>query len=861
MLHTLLLKRELPTLKAQESSNGHIRARRHHSNLDGWEPDDDPIDEHLKHSSSCGWAVAGFTERAIEKGDDKVEDPLSQSMIDARQMTFGTIWPHENKRGWLCRIQKMAEAGWHYAPTMESDDFVRCSEEHQRRSPDCMIFSSVIAVKPKGSSGKKGRASKASRLSTQSAFSVASEGASIANTEVKEDESMVSTTVTAMSGKGRGGRKGTKAKKPANSGKTTRPKVEEPALASSYIEPEDDDFSVKIDQSPEPIPRGKKRSSNHMTLAEDTDTSVIEADNPEPPSKRRATRTRRSVAISRQTTSAEEPKADGDLPMADVEEEIDSSAPTTKKGIKGRKKKASSVKRRTSTMSTASKASLRAGVPDDNAIDAALELDLERPLTDKEGDVEPVATEQPKGRRLTRTKPGSKNKTASVAPTRKGTRASTMVADEPVRPDQDHNEPTMFQTQVIDEPSREPSNMDHERAGAPILPEKGAKGSTARKPSGKPKARVVEEDDVQMHIPLEEVTHTQGTNQITRNQIRDQEISQQSPIRITKASTIITTQDEIPVEPDLESSMLDLPTVVDESGHETDASIATKGGGKRPRRKKPVAVKKGKKSKGIPPTSQNIEGITQPPEDQVAVDIKAGPVDEAQEKDQAAVDTETMDAEEKAASSHEEIAKPKKQSRAAKTASKPPKGKKRTTKSKSVPKEPTPVPSPANQPAPPQAPPAQLTPVASPQSSDIENHPPSSRPSQLRPPLATQSLSKSETARIPLAVITPSRSPSKNTFSKLQSSIPWTAVDLEQIFQGTPKAGKENDPFALGPDAAKGVLTSPENKMTVEQWIQFNAQRGEEKLRVECERLVGTFEGEGMRALKTLEGIACVSSK
>ena len=728
------------------------------------------------------------------------------------------------------------------------------SEEHQRRSPDCMIFKSVIAVKPKVSSGKKGRASKASRLSTQSAFSVASEGASIANTEVKEDESMVSTTVTAMSGKGRGGRKGTKAKKLSKSGKTTRSKVEEPTLASSYIEPEDDDFSVKIDQSPEPIPRGKKRSSNHMILAEDTDTNVIEADNPEPPSKRRATRTRKSVAISRQTTSAKEPKDDMDLPMADVEEEIDSSAPTIKKGIKGRKKRASSVKRRTSTMSTASKASLRAGVPDDNAIDAALELDLERPLTDEEGDVEPVATEQPKGRRLTRTKPGSKNKTASVAPTRKGTRASTMLADEPVRPDQDHNEPTMFQTQVIDEPSREPSSTDHERAGAPILPEKGAKGSTARKPPGKPKARVVEEDDVQMHIPLEEVTHTEGTNQITRNQFQDQEISQQSPIRITKASTIITAQDELPVEPDLESSMFDLPTVVDESGHETDASIATKGGGKRTRRKKPVAVKKGKKSKGIPPTSRNIEGITQPREDQVAVDIKAGPVDEAQEKDQVAVDTETMDAEEKAASSHEEIAKPKKQPRAAKTASKPPKGKKRTTKS-------TPVPSPANQPASPQAPPARPTPVASPQSSDIENHPPSSRPSQLRPPLATQSLPKSETARIPLAVITPSRSPSKNTFSKLQSSIPWTAVDLEQIFQGTPNGGKENDPFALGLDAAKGVLTSPENRMTVEQWIQFNAQRGEEKLRVECERLVGTFEDEGMRALKTLEGIACVSSK
>ena len=111
--------------------------------------------------------------------------------------------------------------------------------------------------------------------------------------------------------------------------------------------------------------------------------------------------------------------------------------------------------------------------------------------------------------------------------------------------------------------------------------------------------------------------------------------------------------------------------------------------------------------------------------------------------------------------------------------------------------------------------------------------------------------------RVTPAMITPTRSQAKNTFSKLQTTIPWTAIDLEQIFQGTPGLGKENDPFAFGLEAAKGSLTSPEKKMTVEQWIQFNAQRGEEKLRTECERLVGKFEGEGMRALKTLEGIQC----
>lgn len=82
---------------------------------------------------------------------------------------------------------------------------------------------------------------------------------------------------------------------------------------------------------------------------------------------------------------------------------------------------------------------------------------------------------------------------------------------------------------------------------------------------------------------------------------------------------------------------------------------------------------------------------------------------------------------------------------------------------------------------------------------------------------------------------------------------------MEQIFQGTPTADKENNPFVFGQRTAesRSALTSPEKKLSVEQWIQLNAQRGEEKLRNECERLVGRFEGEGMRALKALEGIIC----
>ena len=57
------------------------------------------------------------------------------------------------------------------------------------------------------------------------------------------------------------------------------------------------------------------------------------------------------------------------------------------------------------------------------------------------------------------------------------------------------------------------------------------------------------------------------------------------------------------------------------------------------------------------------------------------------------------------------------------------------------------------------------------------------------------------------------------------------------------------------------LLSSPERKMSVQEWILCNARSGEERLRRECEMLVGRFEGEGVRALKALEGIVCAGEE
>lgn len=48
-------------------------------------------------------------------------------------------------------------------------------------------------------------------------------------------------------------------------------------------------------------------------------------------------------------------------------------------------------------------------------------------------------------------------------------------------------------------------------------------------------------------------------------------------------------------------------------------------------------------------------------------------------------------------------------------------------------------------------------------------------------------------------------------------------------------------------------LTSPEKRMTIEEFVLHNAKRGEDKLRKECERQIAAFEAEGRRALAALD--------
>jgi len=138
--------------------------------------------------------------------------------------------------------------------------------------------------------------------------------------------------------------------------------------------------------------------------------------------------------------------------------------------------------------------------------------------------------------------------------------------------------------------------------------------------------------------------------------------------------------------------------------------------------------------------------------------------------------------------------------------------------------------------------------ASSTQSSDTENKPPTTRRSR---PITNLSPLK-----MPLGSITPMVSPSKRNIISggLTTSYPWKEVDLHSILLASPT---KNSPVKTGlrvEDVLRN-LTSPEKEMSVEEWIMSNAQKAEEKLRQECERMIGLFESEGVRALRSLEGL------
>jgi hypothetical protein len=118
---------------------------------------------------------------------------------------------------------------------------------------------------------------------------------------------------------------------------------------------------------------------------------------------------------------------------------------------------------------------------------------------------------------------------------------------------------------------------------------------------------------------------------------------------------------------------------------------------------------------------------------------------------------------------------------------------------------------------------------------------------------------------------TPPQPQTPEAASTPKSSRNWEPINVDDFFEKRDVFGivsnvivdsgldKENmdidmkDTPELVTQAVKAGLTSPEKKMSVEEWVLYNAKRGEEKLRLECERQIAAFEGEGRRALAAVD--------
>ncbi|KAI1208428.1 uncharacterized protein F4807DRAFT_152028 [Annulohypoxylon truncatum] len=729
----------------------------------GWESSDSPLEEHLRLSPHCGWAIVAAIDAGL--GDYAVDDPTGTEMTEARKATFAGRWPHDGKRGWKCKTKQLVDAGWKYTPTVDSDDMVSCTycslaldgwepkddpyEEHYRRSPGCQFFKLLTQYK-KGLAKKKGRgkgarASQSSRLSAQSvASTAASDMASLLENPVDHEESVMTTTSVMT----QGGTKRSRAKKgTAVKGKKTRAKKEAP------VEVLEDEPEVEQELPPPPPPkptRGRKRASDTL---DDSVLTTAEA----PATKKRATRARK-----RNTADASVIDQDHDLEMVDAN-------PAPKSKAKGRKGKATTIRKgrnlsEASTISTTSQQEDAAHVMDDEELDRQLEADFDRPLSDDEN----IAADSDSDRKRAPVK--SKGKKATTK------KAATANHDE-ARNDHamfDPEPPTIDEGVVDAELQAMATELEIDQDETLQVPKKGRKAGTRKASKQTTKKAKVQE-------PVEPEPEPGQQDAETAN---EDELAEGHDVSIVSNATLVRTS--------------------------LSSSAAPK--------------KRGRPSKKAAAASSDYAKPDELADGEARVDS-------------------SFRSERRVSAEKAPVVKKKSLEALASSS---------TSADKPLPL----LPVPSEEPQAPTTPKAAISPAQaarqavvspspSPQSSDAENEPPSSKPSN--------TANSNRVALAPVAATPVRSSPSKrNVLAGLQSTVPWTATDVEMVFEDLDKENTLGSAKYLksGPD-----LTSPEKRMTVEEWIYHNAEEAQQKLKLECETMVSAFEREGTRALQALEGL------
>ncbi|KAI9370532.1 hypothetical protein BJX61DRAFT_515218 [Aspergillus egyptiacus] len=780
--------------------------------LDGWEEDDNPITEHLKHSNDCGWAVMMDIQQH-SSNPAEIEDPTSERIVNARLATFGESWPHDGKRGWLCQSDKMVEGGWYFCPNEESADLASCAycklsldgwepkdnpfDEHYRRSSDCSFFVFAKPAKAKGSRTKKGRTSKAARLSTQSTAS---------EVPASDVEDQMEQTVLPQTTKAKSAKKSSKSK----SKKSKKEEQREPASQMDLDEVEDAQPEIS---KPKRSARGRKRSS---VEAESRDTVSIAdgdtVDQPEPPAKKRATKSRASRTRAPSIASVDAATEPTEYENEAIQEEDDH------KTSRGTSKKKTSRARKGSVTSSTSKTTSKSRVPRDSELDAAIEAGLEADEPQAlEKETEDVASEKP----ASKVPKKSKSKRTAKKNQEPTDDAIDQVAEEEIptvsKPDVDqemvdNNEPDVPVDQDMtdnDEPAKSQERKSTEGK---------SKRRSSRNTADKPEVKEID--------PSRQQSQPEDDKE-------DADRRHESFVSVEIVSKPPTQVPDADVASDDKESK--------KSKKKSEKTKKSKKGDKEEKSEQPERAKKAKKSEERLSETRETQEAQVVPVSQVVDTLEPKEQEQIQEpfarRRSSKVPPKTTER-------YSDVSQDRNYTA---SLAEPVRSPEDARHSDRQPQEDGPV-SPMQS-----APRGTRSPSA--QSSDAENHPPSMKSSA--PPAPSVSPSKTASARPPLAASTPSPSKRNASARKLRTSHPWVPIEIDEILMAS-ASDKENGDLHGPLSNMKGELTSPERKMSVEEWIMWTAKNGEERLKRECERMVGQFEREGARAMRALEGIECI---
>ncbi|KAK5732504.1 hypothetical protein LTR17_010443 [Elasticomyces elasticus] len=843
--------------------------------LDGWEASDNPLAEHLAHAPTCPWALCKSV--ALPQDNDEPVDPLSEAMVTARTSTF-VDWPHEGKRGWRCKVAKMAEAGWCHDPSPEDEDGVTCFYcdvsldgwepkddpwvEHERRTPGCAFFvlSTQHGHTHGGGAGKKAKAVKGGRSRAGSTASRVSVAADLVEEEVEAGEDSVlsnattasQTTVKGAASKKKGGR----APKAAAKGRKRAATVEQDPEPEPEPEPEQEQEQepmVIVPTRKSQVP-GTFPESSILDLEPEIETAEQEeelpADPTPPPPPTKATRaTRKGTRQSRQAVDSSVL-------------EVSSMDVAPKKATRGRKAKAPVVREPTP--------------------EPEVEVEMEMPVTpevdgrasdvsaqlQEELDHSIVLESQSQHGQEDEAEEMVPDEESTPQPAGRGKRGTKRTSDGVKK----EMESSVLGMEFPEPPAVSQALPKGKGKGGKGKGRKGSKQVAAAAPVVSVE-REVEEVEVEMQ---DREGERQDEDQESGNwevfAAASEEPESQAPPAYEEraerelspaaaAEGIVEGEDETTPEPARPSKK----ARVDGKGKKAPASKKGKGAGTR--KASSTRSSRTKKAESVEPEVQHgfEDDVEDLDRDERDIEEELGRMAEEERSRQQDLDGERRTSR---ASPAVVIVREDEQDRVEEYEDSPI-HQRSERREEEVMDDVHDAPN-EN---------AALSPVVrklatatpSPNGSDKENLPSTSslaRPmTALKAPVqAPQFLSPTKTTRIPLAPGTPNRllssprrqnpnlaSPTKTSL-RLESTMEWVPVELDNVFLASPQAATPGTMLTRLVEVGGG-LSEVERGMSVEEWVRWRAGKGEEELRRRCEGAVSLFEREGGRGVGVLEGV------